>query len=118
LTAIPVQAALLAFHTTPASLTPLQVLATCTNALTKLSFTEGQRSCKLEDFPDCPFLSTLEELALSGDMARPPPALAAATRLRCLELTGSYKSHLEISMRDVQHALHPLQHLTELRLNS
>lgn len=91
----------------------LDVLATSTNTLTKLSLT-GVRD--LSGVPAGPYLSSLESLELKGDLARLPRALASATRLRCLNLQGH--TNLRISMGDVERTLRPLQRLTELRLYS
>lgn len=66
--------------------------------------------------PAGPYLSTLETLKLNCSLARLPPALAAATRLRSLDLSTNYR--LRISFGDVERVLAPLQHLTQLRLSS
>lgn len=83
--------------------------------LTRLTLSAGS-SRQMPDLPAGPYLSTLEELDLSWKLRRLPPALAAATRLRCCDLRSNV--NLRIPPGGVSRALSPLQHLTELRLHS
>lgn len=93
-----------------------QVLAACTSPLTKVSLTVSMESCKLPELTAGPWLSALEELDLSANLPRLPPALATATRLRCLDVRRC--KDLEISAQDVDRVLRPLQQLSQLRLRS
>lgn len=93
----------------------MQVLAAATNPVTKLSLKAG-RSGSLPGIPAATCLAALEELQLDCHLAHLPPALAAATRLRSLDLARNSK--LQISVEEVECVLAPMQHLTELRLQS
>lgn len=97
----------------------LQVLGACTSPLTKLALS-GSSAAQQLTLPAGSYLSTLETLRLSCSLAHPPPVLAAATRLRSLDLSGNQLpgDRFEISLGDVERVLSPLQHLTELRLSS
>lgn len=68
----------------------------------------------MPQIPSGPYLASLEALSIVWSLERPPPALAASTRLRCLDL--SRNTDLKISLGDVDRVLCPLHKLTQLRL--
>ncbi|KAL4427796.1 hypothetical protein ABPG75_001885 [Micractinium tetrahymenae] len=71
---------------------------------------------ELEGLPAGTYLSSLQELHMPlCELQRLPPALAAATALRSLDVTRNPK--LQITSADVDATLAPLRQLTTLRLD-